>query len=91
MKVLNNNNDVELLAPCGSYESVISAVNSGANAIYIGGKDFSARKGATNFDNEEIKEVTKFCHSRDVKVYVAVNTLMKNKELDKVIDFVECL
>ncbi|QZY56330.1 DUF3656 domain-containing U32 family peptidase [Crassaminicella profunda] len=73
--------DIELLAPVGSWESLVAAVQSGADAVYLGGKLFSARQYATNFDEEELKKAVNYCHIRDVKVFVTVNTLLSNKEL----------
>ncbi len=79
---------VELLAPAGSMESLIAAVENGANSVYLGGKIFSARQYANNFNEEQMQEAVKYCHLRDVKIYVAVNTLIKNNELKEVIDYV---
>ena len=78
---------MELLAPAGSFESVIAAVQSGANAIYIGGKEFSARRSAENFTREDIKEVVRYCHLRGVDVHVAANILIKPDEVDDFIDY----
>ena len=77
----------ELLAPAGSMESVYAAVQSGADAIYIGGNMFSARASAGNFTNEEIKKVVKYCHLRGVKVHVALNTLIKQDEFNDAFEF----
>ena len=70
-------------------ESLRAAINNGADAVYLGGKDFSARKYAGNFSVEEIKEACDYCHLRGAKVYVTVNTLYKDQELKKFIDFVK--
>ncbi|QCX32928.1 U32 family peptidase [Caloramator sp. E03] len=72
---------VELLAPAGDFESLKAAVLNGANAVYIGGKEFSARQFAGNFDRDEIIEAVRFCHSYNTKVYVTINTLLRNDEL----------
>ena len=56
---------------------MIAAVRLGADAIYIGAKQFSARAGAHNFDDGELRECVRFCHTRGVKVYLALNTLLK--------------
>ncbi len=77
----------ELLAPAGSMESVYAAVQSGADAIYIGGSMFSARASAGNFTNEEIKKVVEYCHLRGVKVHVALNTLIKQDEFNDAFEF----
>ena len=79
----------ELLSPCGTMESLKAAINNGADAVYLGGKDFSARKYAGNFSVEEIEEACDYCHLRGAKVYVTVNTLYKDIELNKFIDFVK--
>ncbi|MBR5496223.1 MAG: U32 family peptidase [Oscillospiraceae bacterium] len=79
----------EILAPCGSEESVVAAVNCGCDAIYIGAKDFSARKGAQNFDEAELARTVSYCHARDVKVYQAVNTLVFDEEYDKLCDCIK--
>lgn len=75
----------ELLAPAGNSECFFAAINNGANAVYIGLSDFSARKNAENFTKENIRYYVAYAHIFNVKVYVAVNTLVKNAELD---DFV---
>ena len=72
---------IEILAPCGGFDSVISSVNSGADAIYLGLKDFSARKDAKNFTFEELKQTVSYCHIRGVKVYVTMNTLIFDSEM----------
>ncbi len=71
----------ELLAPAGSMESLKAAVNAGADAVYLAGKQFGARHYAANFDNEDLKEAVHYAHLRGVKVYVTVNTLIKDHEL----------
>ena len=72
---------VELLAPAGSMESLIAAINNGADAIYLGGSKFSARAYASNFDNETMMKAVDYAHSYGVKVYVTMNTLLKHSEL----------
>ncbi len=78
--------DVELLAPVGSFEALKAAVQNGANAVYLGGKDFSARASANNFDRNELKEAVRYAHIRGVQVFVTANTLIKQNEVS---DFVE--
>ena len=73
---------MELLAPCGNLATFYVAVGSGANAVYLGLKDFSARKSADNFSYEELETAVKFARVMGVKVYVALNTLVKENELD---------
>lgn len=79
---------MELLAPCGNLSTFYVAVGSGANAVYLGLKDFSARKSADNFSYEELEEAVKFARVMGVKVYVALNTLVKEKELEGFFDAV---
>jgi putative protease len=71
----------ELLAPAGSPEAFRAAVAAGADAVYLSGKRFGARKFAQNFTDEEIEEAVNFAHSRDVCVYVTINTLIHDREL----------
>ncbi len=73
--------EIELLAPVGSWEALEAAVQSGADAVYLGGKAFNARQSANNFDEEELKRAVEYCHLRDVAVYITVNTLVSNEEL----------
>ena len=73
--------NIEILAPCGSRESVFAAVRCGANAVYLGAKDFNARRNAKNFDDNELCEVITYCHARNVKVYITVNTLVSDSEM----------
>ena len=72
---------IEILAPAGSKESFITAVNSGADAVYCGLKDFSARNKAENFSPSELFSFTDYAHKNNVHVYVALNTLIKQSEL----------
>ncbi|MDF2820221.1 MAG: peptidase [Clostridiales bacterium] len=78
---------IELLAPAGSFDALRAAVNAGADAIYVGGKLFSARASANNFDTEELIEAIKFCHLRDKKLYLTVNTLLKQKEIPMLYEY----
>ena len=80
---------VELLAPAGSFEALRAAVLSGADAVYLGGKNFSARAFAANFTDEEIKEAVRFAHLRNVKIYVTVNTLLNEDELKAALEACE--
>lgn len=72
----------EILAPAGSMESVIAAVRSGADAVYLGTKDFNARRNADNFDFEGLKAAVDYCHKHGVKVHLTLNTLIADGELD---------
>ena len=80
--------NIELLAPVGSMESLFAAVQNGADAVYLGGKVFSARKYANNFDYEELKSAVLYAHLRNVKVYVTVNTLIDNEEIDEILEYI---
>ena len=77
----------ELLAPAGSPEAFHAAVAAGADAVYLSGKRFGARKFATNFTDDELKEAIDFAHRRDVRVYVTINTLIHDRELDDVLEY----
>nr|WP_281682104.1 U32 family peptidase [Finegoldia magna] len=81
----------EILAPCGNWDMVKASVRAGTDAIYLGTKEFSARAYAENFTVEDVKEVVKYCHLRNVKVYVTLNTLIKQSEIHKAIDYVNRL
>lgn len=72
---------MEILAPAGDEAALRAAVFSGAHAVYLGLKQFSARRSAGNFSAEELKDAVAFCHARDVKVYVAVNTTAHSSEV----------
>ena len=72
----------EILAPCGGAESLAAALNSGADAVYVGMKQFSARKNAENFSDEELKNAVSECHKRGVRLYAAINTLVYDSELE---------
>lgn len=72
---------MEVLAPVGAFEQLIAAVRSGADAVYLGTKDFNARKNADNFDSTQLKEAVKYAHARGVKVYVALNTVITDDEI----------
>jgi len=78
---------VELLAPAGSFDALRAAVENGADAVYLGGKAYSARASATNFSNEELRSALDYCHIRGVKVYVTVNTLLRNDELAEAVKY----
>lgn len=72
---------IEILAPAGSYECALSAINSGADAIYLGLDKFSARSSAENFNDENLKNICNYAHVLGVKVYVALNTIIKENEI----------
>lgn len=81
------NKDFELLAPAGSLEILKGVIESGADAVYVGGSMFGARAYANNFREEELLEAIDFAHLRGVKVYLTVNTLIKNSEFSKLYDY----
>lgn len=86
-ELMNDCKKTELLCPAGSMESVYAAVENGCNSIYIGGQNFSARQYASNFTEDEIKQIIEYCHLRDVKVFIALNILYKNNEISDVFKF----
>ncbi|MCL2086533.1 MAG: U32 family peptidase [Oscillospiraceae bacterium] len=79
---------LEILAPCGGADSVCAALKYGADAVYLGVKKFSARQ-SRNFTFEELKEAIKKCHSFNVKVYLALNTLIFDNELEQVAEILK--
>lgn len=88
---MNNQKKPELLSPAGSIESLYAAVNNGCDAIYLGGKMFSARQYAGNFDLEELEKACDYCHLRSVKLFVTVNTVYKEKEIKELMEFIDAL
>lgn len=81
----------ELLAPAGSYEALLAAVSAGADAVYIGGKSFGARAFAENFDIDGIKGAVEYCHLHSVKLFVTVNTLIFDKEMPELAQYLKAL
>ena len=82
-------NNAEILAPVGSEEQLLAAVRSGADAVYLGTKSFNARRNADNFDSFNLNEAVKYCHSYNVKVYVTLNTIVFDKELQELYDTIK--
>ena len=82
---------VELLAPAGSFESLVAAVENGADAVYLAGQHFGARKFAANFTDDELRRGIDFAHVRGVKVFVTVNTLVFNEEFRDLVPFLALL
>lgn len=82
---------IELLSPAGDMKSLIYAVNNGADAVYVGGELFSARAFAKNFNKEELLEAVKFCHTRNVKLYVTVNTVIFENEIEECLNYLKYL
>lgn len=81
----------ELLAPAGSLEIAKGAVNAGADAVYFGGTLFSARAGAVNFTNDEIRELVEYCAPRGAQTYLALNIMIKPQEFDEMNRFVDAV
>ena len=82
-----NPNNIELLAPAGSYEGFEAALGAGADAVYVGGAMFGARAYAQNFNEEELLRAIDVAHIHGRKLYLTVNTLLKNKELNEHLAF----
>ena len=85
------NRPIEVLSPAGGWPALEAAVRAGADAVYLGCPRFGARAGAPNFSREELSEAVRYCHQRGVRVHVTVNTLLKDSELPKALDFVKFL
>lgn len=82
---------IEILGPAGSKESLEAAVNCGADAVYLGGKEFNARRSATNFDDECLIESLKYAHEREKQVYIVINISLKESELEKAKAYIDFL
>ena len=82
---------MELLAPAGSPAHLIAALDAGADAVYLGGKRFSARKFAGNFSDEEMKEAVRMAHGKGASVYVTLNTLIGDMENKALADYLQFL
>ncbi|KJS13978.1 MAG: peptidase U32 [Peptococcaceae bacterium BRH_c8a] len=81
----------ELLAPAGGRDALVAAVQNGADAVYLGGRQFNARRGANNFDLKELAEVIEYAHMRGVKIYVTVNILLADTELREAVRFLHAI
>ena len=79
---------LELVSPAGSPDQLKAAVNGGADAVYLAYEKYGARASAKNFNLNGLENAVKFAHSRSIKVYLALNTLIKEKELNELLDFV---
>ena len=77
---------LELLSPAGSPEAVIAAVQNGADAVYMGLGNFNARRGAKNFTDEEFERAVRYCRIRGCKVYVTLNTLVNDREIEMALE-----
>ena len=82
-KLISEFNSYEVLAPAGSFECMKAAFNAGADAVYVGGNMFGARAFAGNFDDEELKTAIDYAHIRGKKLFLTVNTLLKNQEIER--------
>lgn len=81
----------ELLVPAGGMRELFAAVENGADAVYLGGRLFNARKNAKNFSNEELEKTIRFAHARDVKIYLTINTLMYDSEILQALEYAKYL
>lgn len=81
----------ELLSPAGSVDAALAAIHAGADAIYLSGQSFGARSLPSNFTNEDIEKIIAIAHNLNVKVYVTINTLILDSEIDSLMDFVAFL
>lgn len=88
---MNDNIKVELLAPAGNFSKLKTAIYYGANAVYMGGKEFSLRALSDNFTDEEIIKAVEYAHNKNVKVYVTVNIFARNADLDKAAEYFKFL
>ena len=79
---------VELLSPVGNKKTLYQAIHNGADAVYLAGKDYGARKYADNFTKEELKEVVRYAHLFNVKVYITVNTIIYENEINDFLEYV---
>lgn len=77
----------EILAPAGDFDKLVAAINYGADAVYLGGDEFSMRVACNNFSDEDLKRGIDFAKSKGKKIYVATNVIMKNDDLEKLADF----
>lgn len=82
---------MELLSPAGNFECLIAAIEAGADAVYLGGKMFGARAFSNNFSREELVEAINYAHLYGVKVYVTVNTLIYEREVDNFLEYIDFL
>lgn len=80
---------IELTAPAGGWDQLIAAINAGADSVYLGYKKFGARAYADNFDMGQLKKAINIAHDNNIRVYLTLNTLVKNSEIKEVIDFLE--
>lgn len=84
-------NNIEVLAPAGSYDALVAGVRSGANAVYLGLGAFNARMNANNFTPENLKQAIDYCHARGVKVHITMNILVTDGEMPEVMSLIELI
>jgi U32 family peptidase len=87
LNIQNLNSKIELVSPAGGWDQLKAAVNSGADAVYLGYKKFGARAYAENFDLNQLKKAVLFAHKNNVKIYLTLNTLLKDSEFEEVLKF----
>lgn len=89
---MNENKDIkpaEILSPAGDMERLLAAVNYGADAVYLAGKEFGMRASPANFDMESLKKAAEICHEKNKKIYLTCNTLPRNNEIEKIPEFLK--
>ena len=89
---MNENKDIkpaEILSPAGDMERFLAAVNYGADAVYLAGKEFGMRASPANFDMESLKKAAEICHERNKKIYLTCNTLPRNNEIERIPEFLK--
>lgn len=79
---------LELVSPAGSFDQLKAAANAGADAVYLAYEKYGARAYAENFNFKGLEKAINFAHSRNIKAYLALNTLIKEKELNEFLDFI---
>ena len=92
MKILNENKNIkpaEVLSPAGDMERLLAAVNYGADAVYLAGKEFGMRASPANFDMENLKKAAEICHEKNKKIYLTCNTLPRNNEVERIPEFLK--
>ncbi len=91
MIVKADHNLPEIAAPAGDTDMLVASVRAGADAVYLGLKQFSARASAKNFSNEDLRHAVGYCHARGVRIFVAINTLIYNEELPSLVESIKQL
>lgn len=89
---MNENKNIkpaEVLSPAGDMERLLAAVNYGADAVYLAGKEFGMRASPANFDMESLKKAAEICHKKNKKIYLTCNTLPRNNEVERIPEFLK--